>query len=187
MRFVLGIGAVCLLAAAGIAFGLVAGRKGASTQTTRALAGTSLSTQTGTESRTGEGSNSTPLCADIGSISGATATRVNPFPSNKWIFTFPADSSITGAAQARALASTICRLPRFPGGLPCPADFGVNYAIRFAPHDQRVSINPTGCETITGAGPERWVRSTGFWPQFGRTIGLAHATNATFRGRLISS
>ena len=124
------------------------------------------------------------LCANLASIEQATVTRVNLLHNKYGPFEFAARVSITSPVLARSLASAVCGLPRFPAGVfHCPADLGLRYRAQFSGQVGPATIDPAGCETVTGAGPVRRA-SSGFWPKFGRALGLKKATDATFRGRL---
>jgi hypothetical protein len=126
------------------------------------------------------------FCSRFGSIERASVTRLITLHNKYAPFEFPARVQITSPARARLLATAICELPRFPSGVvfSCPADLGVIYRVRFG-DEGRVSIDPGGCENVTGAGSVRWAaRSPRFWPEFGRALGLRGATRATFAGEL---
>jgi hypothetical protein len=123
------------------------------------------------------------LCAVGSSIQQAVVARTNVFPSNRLSFTFPAHVSITSKLRARTIASAICELPRFPDRPRCPNDLGVTYLVRFLGPNLRVSIDPYGCQTISGAGPRRWAAlSPSFWHTLGRQMGIPDATLKTFQG-----
>ena len=75
----------------------------------------------------------------------------------------------------------------------CPVDLGVHYTLQFADSGQfGVSINPvvvsaSGCGVVTGLSKTRWVIDhMAFWKVLGVSIGLPHATGATFAGKLAS-
>ena len=124
------------------------------------------------------------LCANLASIEQATVTRVNLLHNKYGPFEFPARVSVTSPVLARSLASAVCGLPRFPAGVfACPMDLGLRYRVQFNGQVGPVTIDPAGCETVSGAGPVRRA-SSGFWPKFGRVLGLKKTTDATFRGRL---
>jgi hypothetical protein len=127
------------------------------------------------------------FCSRIDSVERATVTRVNTTADKYVPFGFPARLQITVPARARALATAICGLPRFPRNrvFHCPIDLGIRYQVRFFGDIGLVKIDPGGCETVTGAGPVRWAsRTPRFWQGFGRALGFEQATRATFAGRL---
>jgi hypothetical protein len=122
------------------------------------------------------------LCAVRASIQSAAVLRSSSLGGRS--FTFPAHVSIPSKLRARAIASAVCGLPPFPSRPRCPADYGVRYLVRFSGPNLRVSIDPSGCETVTGAGAVRWVAtSPGFWRTLGHEMGLPAANSSTFRGR----
>jgi hypothetical protein len=124
------------------------------------------------------------LCAVRSSIKEAVVARKNALSSNRLSFTFPAHVVITSRLRARTIASAICGVPSYPGARRCPVDLGVTYLVRFLGPNLRVTIDPYGCQTISGAGPVRWAAlSPGFWRTLGRQMGMPAATSKTFQGR----
>ncbi|MGC9974560.1 MAG: hypothetical protein ABSC36_04120 [Gaiellaceae bacterium] len=126
----------------------------------------------------------TGICANRDSVRRTEVTRTGSPPNGRGVFAFPAQVTLGDAARARVLAAAICGLPRIPGAIHCPIDFSLRYVVHFDGFSRRISIDPFGCETVTGAGPVRWVTlSPGVWRKLGQTLGLPTATLATFRGR----
>jgi hypothetical protein len=122
------------------------------------------------------------FCAVRDSIQAANVMRTSPLGSRS--FTFPARVSIATMTRARAIASAVCALPAFPGARHCPADYGIRYLVRFREANLRVSIDPSGCQTVSGAGPLRWATpAPSFWRTVGRAMGMPAASLSTFRGR----
>jgi hypothetical protein len=122
------------------------------------------------------------FCAIRESIESANVMRTSALGSRS--FTFPARVSIASKVRARAIASAICGLPSFPGARHCPADYGIGYLVRFRGPNLRVSIDPSGCQTVSGAGPLRWaVTAPSFWRTLGRAMGMPAASRTTFGGR----
>jgi hypothetical protein len=74
---------------------------------------------------------------------------------------------VKGAAQASALARAVCGLPAMPRGiLRCPNLTSPGYQLTFSADGRllpAVLVQPTGCETVTGAGA---VRSAASRPSF---------------------
>jgi hypothetical protein len=109
---------------------------------------------------------------------------------NELSITFPAKMTITDSAPIRALAEVLCGFPKLRSGLEaCPVDLGTRYALQFAvrsPNEnvilKTLVVSPTGCESVTGLAPTRWINRPAFWSQFGEVIGLHHATWSTFYG-----
>jgi hypothetical protein len=91
---------------------------------------------------------------------------------------FPNQVTVTNPALVRAVIRALCALPVVPPGVyHCPALLlGTAYTLRFSVGSRPlplVTINPTGCETVTGVGPVRWVAtSPGFWRVLSRAIGV---------------
>jgi hypothetical protein len=108
-------------------------------------------------------------------------------------FRFPAHVTVTNRARIRALVAALERLRRFPKGLfACPMDLSLRYVLRFESVDAqsqvrtiaRVTVDPSGCETVTGLGyPRRAPGSASLWRVLGEAVGVPHATVATFQGR----
>jgi len=98
----------------------------------------------------------------------------------------PAVVTVTSPAQARAVARSLCALPRMPSApMPCPMDQGVSYRLDFAAG--RASFPPVtaaagGCNPVTGAGPVRRAAAAGFWIVLGQAIGIKHAAGSALRG-----
>jgi hypothetical protein len=130
------------------------------------------------------------LCAQAGQVDRLTMSRADQFPQNHTRFTFPAKITITSARRAQAVARALCALPLFPHGtFSCPADFGVSYQLSFASGATRfpvVSVDPGGCEQVSGLGATRWARSAAFWQLLGSAAGIPHPSNATFSGAMTS-
>jgi hypothetical protein len=114
-------------------------------------------------------------------------TRSGSGPGGQRAYAFPVHVTVASRADARAVATAICALPRLSGGLHCPADFTLSYAIRFNSSRTNVGpvrLDPFGCQTVAGAGPVRWAaRSPALWRTLGRAIGIPTATVVTFQGR----
>jgi hypothetical protein len=125
-------------------------------------------------------------CAWADQTGGSVVTRSPGFPANHTAFSFPARIGLR-ARSARQALRLLCSLPSPPAGLmSCPAESAVDYLFRFSfpsrpPVDVR--LDPTGCETVTGLGPVRWIAGVpAFWRAIGRTFGLPAAGQATFAG-----
>ena len=70
----------------------------------------------------------------------------------------PRAVTITDAPRVRALAGTLCTLPRMPRGLHCPAALGSALLLDFSAAGRAyppVRIQDSGCATVTGVGPAR--------------------------------
>lgn len=88
----------------------------------------------------------------------------------------PGQATVAAAARVRALAKALCALPRMPKGpVECPALFAGTYRLRFTVAGRVlpvVTIQETGCQTVTGLGPVRTVsRSPAFWTVLAAAVG----------------
>jgi len=129
----------------------------------------------------------TSLCRSIGQVERLVVRRVDAFPQNGIHFSFPAETVVTEVTSVRDVAKVVCALPRIPATvMSCPADLGITYRLSFTAPDETfptVVVSATGCETVLGIGPTRWVAgSSNFWRRLGDDMGLPSPTWATFRG-----
>lgn len=127
------------------------------------------------------------LCAHMSEIVNLSVTRIELFPQNHLTFSFPAMVDVRKSASAKTVADVLCQLPPMPSGaVNCPADLGVSYKLTFRLRKgagDTVVVEPAGCQTVRGLGPQRWLRGSGIlWTDLGLAMGLAHASDATFRG-----
>lgn len=117
-------------------------------------------------------------------------------------FRVPAHVVVTDRTRIRSLVTALKGLPGFPAsvlhemaGPParhCPVDFSLRYELRFEVASSggiltvaRASVDPYGCESVTGFGYQRWAAcSKSFWRVLGEAVGVRHATDAAFRGRV---
>jgi hypothetical protein len=100
---------------------------------------------------------------------------------------FPGQVIVATPAQARAVARALCALPLFPRGvvMSCPALLvGTTYLLQFTADGRRlpdVTVEATGCQTVTGVGPERWAaRSPGFWRILAEAAGMSPPGRSVF-------
>jgi hypothetical protein len=117
------------------------------------------------------------LCADPAAVTRVQIVRIpsiGQLPASRIRKTFKI--TITDPARAQALARADCGLPRIPSGaIHCPVDYGGAYQLLFTAGQPLpvVTIQSGGCDTVTGAGPVRWVaRTPGFWTVFGKLAGI---------------
>jgi len=119
-----------------------------------------------------------PLCRSPGAVNHLVVRRTGVISrAGEQSFAFPALVTVTSAAEASAVASALCALPAQPAGVTnCPADFGVGYQLRFAAgrqHFHVVTLQATGCETVSGLGKARTIaRTPGFWAVLGKAMRL---------------
>jgi len=97
----------------------------------------------------------------------------------------PGEVIVTSPAHAREVARALCALPAMPHGLiSCPAMFpGTNYQLVFTTDGQElppVTIEATGCATVTGVGPVRQAISPAFWRVLAVAAGVSPPDQGTF-------
>jgi hypothetical protein len=128
------------------------------------------------------------LCQEAGTVSSmeierSQGARIPQEMQNA----MPDRVTVSNPARARAVARALCALPKMPSGpLHCPALFiGTTYHLIFTADGTQlptVTIQATGCQTVTGVGPVRRAStSPGFW----RVLDLA--AGQPDRGPLIFS
>jgi hypothetical protein len=87
----------------------------------------------------------------------------------------PHTITLHGATQVRALATALCTLPPMASGRSCPAAPGGSVRLVFAAGEQGfppVSVQESGCRSVTGAGPVRsWSASSPFGQQLSEAVG----------------
>jgi hypothetical protein len=131
---------------------------------------------------------SEPLCTQVALVRTALAHRTGlGHAGGPRVFAFPNRVSVTKAPRARAIAAAVCGFPRLPRGRLCPVDLFVRYVIDFSGRQGRrwrVTLDPYGCQTVSGAGPTRWAAlRPRFWREVGSDLGVKGATLKTFQGR----
>ena len=134
----------------------------------------------------GAGTDRSGLCSQVPAVTRLAVSRAVALPGNHLHFAFPAGVTVTGPAEARAVARALCALPVMPSApMPCPMDQGVSYRLDFAAGQTSfpgITASAGGCNPVTGAGPVRRAGSAGFWTVLGRAIGLKHAAGSALRG-----
>jgi len=114
---------------------------------------------------TGQASPGASLCAND---QGVDRVVVSPASS-------PHEITLHGATQVRALATALCTLPPMASGQSCPAAPGGSVRLVFAAGEQGfppVSVQESGCRSVTGAGPVRsWSASSPFGQQLSEAVG----------------
>ena len=133
----------------------------------------------------GSGSAQAALCRDAAAVTGLRIVRRNGIRVPEAPTAFPNQAIVVSPAHARAVARAVCALPTMPHGIfNCPALFpGTSYQLRFTADGQPlpvVTIQATGCETVTGAGPVRRAISPGFWRVLATAAGLSPPGQAVF-------
>jgi hypothetical protein len=162
--------------------------------TATALAATPTNRSHWTESSRPAVSQGISVCGFVNTVDRLTVTRSHP--GNPETFTFSAMVKTSSKLRIRALAKALCALPSpGTGTYHCPADYGPHYTLNFVStvSDMAAAITPvvvqaTGCESVKGLTPTRWIALTpSFWGVLGVAIGLPHATRSTFAGKLTSN
>ena len=133
----------------------------------------------------GPGSAPPALCRDVAAVTGLRIARW-PGPRVPQAQTIaPGQVRVASPAQARAVARALCALPVMPHGiLNCPAMFpGTTYQLRFTADGRAlpvVTIEATGCDTVTGLGQARRALSPGFWRVLATAARLSPPGQAVF-------
>lgn len=127
------------------------------------------------------------LCASAGTVTRLVVRRTDAFPQNHFQFSFPTSVVVDDTAAVRRVARALCALPPVPDTtISCPADFGISYHLAFSRAGVRfrvVTLDATGCQTVSGLGRRRWIaRSPMFWSVLGTAMKLEHPSSTTFRG-----
>jgi len=122
------------------------------------------------------GTGSGALCRDVATVTSLEITRAPTFRVPGLRTGYPFQVPVTSPPRARAVARALCGLPVLPPGiLHCPAMFvGTTYLLRFTVDGRllpAVTIEATGCRTVTGVGPVRRATAPGFWRVLTEAIG----------------
>jgi len=133
----------------------------------------------------GSGAGQAALCRDASTVTSLRIVRApGPrIPQEQAVV--PGEVTVTSAAHAREVARALCALPTMAHGLiSCPAMFpGTNYQLTFTADGQQlppVTIEATGCATVTGVGPVRQALSASFWRVLAVAAGVSPPDQATF-------
>ena len=115
------------------------------------------------------------LCRDAATVTRLVVNRNRGFKVPELEPAFPIQVTVTDPAMVRAVARALCGLPDVPRGVyHCPALLlGTAYTLHFSVGGRPlpvVTINSTGCETVTGVGPVRRATSREFWQVLSRAI-----------------
>jgi hypothetical protein len=129
------------------------------------------------------------LCESTSTLVELVVRRIDAFPENHFVFSFPPIVSISDPVSVQKAARALCALPTMPSGIfACPADFGISYQLSFSTRRYTfpsVSAEPTGCEIVKGLGPERWTAQTpAFWRTLGEAMRLTKPDRRTFAGSM---
>jgi hypothetical protein len=126
----------------------------------------------------GAGSASAALCQNTSAVTGLRIVRVHGGHVPEEQSVLPSLVAVVSPAHARDVARALCALPAMPPGIfSCPAMFpGTTYELTFTADGPRfapVTIEATGCETVTGAGPVRRALDPGFWRVLAVAAGIS--------------
>jgi len=138
-------------------------------------------------SSAGSGSGSAALCRDAATVTGLQIVHEGVRQPELQI-AFPGEVTVSSPAQARAVARALCALPAMPAVVfHCPAMFqGTTYQLNFTLDGRRlpaVTIEASGCETVTGIGPVRRAgTSPGFWRVLATSAGMRPPGRPVFSG-----
>jgi hypothetical protein len=115
------------------------------------------------------------LCRDAATVTRLVVNRNHGFRVPELEPAFPIQVTVTDPAMVRAVARALCGLPDEPRGVyRCPALLlGTAYTLHFSVGGRPlplVTIDSTGCETVTGVGPVRRATSREFWQVLSRAI-----------------
>ena len=131
--------------------------------------------------------NGSGVCGAVPKLTALTVHRVNHLPQNHEKFVFPATDMVTSPVQVRAVATSLCALPRSSGSVACPMDNGVTYQFTFTEGSKKfaaVTAEASGCGIVKGLGkPRRDVASSGLWQHLGLAIGIPHPSENSFSGQ----
>jgi hypothetical protein len=126
----------------------------------------------------GSGTAQVALCRDASAVSSLRIVRVGVLRVPEAQTAFPSRTTVISPAHARAVARALCALPATPHGIfNCPALFpGTSYQLHFTADGRAlpvVTIQATGCETVTGVGQPRRAISPAFWRVLATAAGLS--------------
>jgi hypothetical protein len=116
----------------------------------------------------GVGSGQAALCTDTAAVTGLRIVRLPGLRVPEAQAAIPKQFAVIGPAGARAVARALCALPVTSRVIMnCPAMFpGTSYQLRFTAAGRSlpaVTLQATGCDTVTGAGQVRRATSAAFW------------------------
>lgn len=137
---------------------------GSGSQSSPAAAGGTASQPIG-----GKASAGVALCANTGKLDRVVVQRIVGVPT-RMRTAMPGGFTIRDAHAVRAMAATLCALPRMPRGvMSCPAILGGSYRLWFASGKRAfrpVTVETTGCRMVTGLGPVRRIPTMTAWQKF---------------------
>jgi len=125
------------------------------------------------------------LCQDTAGVTALRIVRLPGLRVPQAQAAFPGQATAVSPAHAREVARALCALPAMPHGiLNCPALFpGTSYQLRFTADGRAfpvVTVEATGCETVTGVGQVRRALSPAFWRVLATAAGLSPPGQGVF-------
>jgi hypothetical protein len=131
------------------------------------------------------GNGQVALCRDASTVTSLRIVRAPGPRVPQEQAVFPGQVTVTSPAHAQQVARALCALPAMPHGLmSCPAMFpGTTYQLIFTADGQQlppVTVEATGCEIVTGAGPVRRVVSQDFWQLLAVVAGISPPGRSVF-------
>jgi len=125
------------------------------------------------------------LCQDTASVSSLQIVRIQGVRAPGAPTASPARFAVIGPSGARAVARALCALPVMPPGvMSCPVLFpGTSYQLRFTTGGRPlpvITLQATGCHTVTGLGHMRRATSAAFWRVLATAAGLSPPGQAAF-------
>jgi len=117
------------------------------------------------------------LCREAAAVTRLEVVRSHGFKVPELEPAFPNMVTVTNRALIRDVIRALCALPVTPPGVyHCPALLlGTAYTLRFSVGSRPlplVTIDSTGCQAVTGVGPDRRVTSERFWRVLSRALGV---------------
>jgi hypothetical protein len=117
------------------------------------------------------------LCREAAAVTRLEVVRSHGFKVPELEPAFPNMVTVTNRALIRDVIRALCALPVTPPGVyHCPALLlGTAYTLRFSVGSRPlplVTIDSTGCQAVTGVGPDRRVTSKRFWRVLSRALGV---------------
>lgn len=117
------------------------------------------------------------LCREAAAVTRLEVVRSHGFKVPELEPALPNMVTVTNRALIRDVIQALCALPATPPGVyHCPELLlGTAYTLSFSVGSRPlplVTIDSTGCEAVTGVGPDRRVTLEGFWQVLSRALGV---------------
>jgi hypothetical protein len=119
-----------------------------------------------------------PVCRNAHTLQRVVIARSPGRMTSYQRLFLPLGLSVTKPAVVRGLAATLCSLPKPPSLMSCPADVGLSYRLTFSGAGRvyaPVTMNLTGCRTVTGLGhPRWWAKAPQAWTMLRHALANGH-------------